>query len=57
MLEQKFSINSFPTYILIDKDGNITDMKAPSPSRKAELINRCNELLTKWSAVSHNPYL
>ena len=47
MLEQKFSINSFPTYILIDKDGNITDMKAPSPSRKAELINRCNELLTK----------
>ena len=47
MLEQKFSIHSFPTYILIDKDGNITDMEAPSPSRKAELINRCNELLTK----------
>ncbi|WP_291529694.1 TlpA family protein disulfide reductase [Bacteroides sp. UBA939] len=47
MLEQKFSIRSFPTYMLIDKEGNITDMKAPSPSRKAELISRVDELLAK----------
>ncbi|WP_083714630.1 TlpA family protein disulfide reductase [Bacteroides bouchesdurhonensis] len=47
LLEKLLSINSFPTFILLDKEGNIIDRHAPKPSQKQELINRINELLTK----------
>ncbi|MEY8708587.1 TlpA disulfide reductase family protein [Bacteroides faecichinchillae] len=47
LLEKSLSINSFPTFILLDKEGNIVDRHAPRPSQKQELINRINELLTK----------
>ena len=47
LLEKLFSINSFPTFMLLDKEGNIVDRHAPRPSQKQVLINRINELLTK----------
>lgn len=47
LLERRLSINSFPTYILIDKEGNIVDMHAPYPHEKKELLMELEELLTK----------
>ncbi|CAH0296223.1 MULTISPECIES: TlpA disulfide reductase family protein [unclassified Pedobacter] len=47
MIETRFSINSFPTYILIDKEGNVNTMKAPRPSDKEQLVAAVNTLLTK----------
>jgi len=47
MIERRFSINSFPTYILIDKEGNVNTMKAPRPSDKDQLVVAVNNLLTK----------
>lgn len=47
MLEQLFSVKFFPTFILIDKEGNITDRNAPPPSRKEMLLNKINGLLAK----------
>jgi len=43
-LERKLSINSFPTYMIIDKEGNIVNSKAPSPKEKDELISEINRL-------------
>ena len=48
MLERRFGINSFPTFMLIDKEGNIVDMKPPRPSQTKELINRLNKLLSSF---------
>ena len=45
MLERKLSINSFPTYMIIDKEGNIVNSKAPSPKDKDGLIAEINRLL------------
>lgn len=45
MLERRLSINSFPTFILIDKSGKIVDMHAPRPRQKESLIKALNQLL------------
>lgn len=45
LLERRLSVRAFPTYLFIDKKGNIVDMKPPRPSDKEELIKRLNELL------------
>ena len=45
MLERKLSINSYPTYMIIDKEGNIVNTKAPSPKDKDGLIAEINRLL------------
>lgn len=47
LLEKHFSVNSFPTYILIDKEGNIVDTAPPHPSESEKLISRFDKLLTK----------
>lgn len=47
MIETRLSINSFPTYILIDKEGNVNTMKAPRPSNKEQLVTAVNTLLAK----------
>ena len=45
MLENKLSINSFPTYMIVDKEGNIVNHDAPSPRHKDELMAEINRLL------------
>lgn len=47
MLEQSLSVNSWPTYMLIDKDGNIVNKRAPSPREKDNLVNEIEQLLNK----------
>ena len=45
LIENRFSINSFPTYMLIDKEGNIVTMNAPRPSDPNGLGRAVRELL------------
>jgi len=45
IIENRLSINSFPTYILIDKDGNINNMKPPRPSDNKVLVAAIDKLL------------
>jgi len=45
MLERKLSINAFPTYMIIDKEGKIVNSNAPSPEDKDELVSEINRLL------------
>ncbi len=45
MLERRLSVHSFPTYMLVDKAGNISTTKAPRPSNPDELANKVDDLL------------
>lgn len=45
MLERRLSIQSFPSYILIDKEGNIENMDAPRPQQKEQLVEEISKLL------------
>ena len=45
IIERKLSVNSFPTYLLIGKDGNLVKDEVPRPEMKAELISAINKLL------------
>lgn len=45
MIERRLSIRAFPTYILIDKEGNVVNMSAPRPEQKAELVKEITKLL------------
>ena len=45
MIERKFSINSFPTYMIIDKDGKVVNGQAPSPREKDKLVADIRSLL------------
>ena len=45
LLERRLTINSFPTYLIIDKEGNVKTMKAPRPSDKDNLVKAISELL------------
>ena len=45
LIETRLAIQSFPTYMLIDKGGNISTMKAPRPSDQEKLIATVNEML------------
>lgn len=45
MLQRRLSVNSFPTYMLVDKEGNISTTKAPRPSDPNGLAMKVNELL------------
>ncbi len=44
MLERRLGIQSFPTFMIIDKKGDIVNMKAPRPSEGSRLIKE----LHKW---------
>ena len=45
MIERRMSVRGFPTYILMDKLGNIVNMKAPRPSQKDQLVKEITKLL------------
>jgi thiol-disulfide isomerase/thioredoxin len=47
LLENKLSIYSFPTYMIIDKAGNLVNTNAPSPREKDKLIVELNRILTE----------
>ncbi len=45
MIERRLSIRAFPTFILMDKEGKIVNMKASRPEQKHMLIEEINKLL------------
>ncbi len=45
MIERRLSIRAFPTFILMDKEGKIVNMKASRPEQKDMLIEEINKLL------------
>lgn len=45
MIERKFSINHFPTYMLIDKRGKVVNTNAQSPTDSEGIIRQIKELL------------
>ncbi|RZK74553.1 MAG: hypothetical protein EOO85_15085 [Pedobacter sp.] len=45
LIKTCLSIQSFPTYMLIDKEGNISTMKAPRPSDQDKLTATINDML------------
>jgi len=47
MIERKFSVNSFPTYLLIGKDGKLVMDNAPAPELKDGLMSAINKLLAE----------
>lgn len=47
MIERKFAVNSFPTYMLIDKDGKMATGEAPRPELKNQLVTAIDLLLAK----------
>lgn len=46
-IEKYLEVHSFPTYMLIDKEGNIVNRKAPRPSMTNELLNAVYKELEK----------
>ena len=47
LLERRFSIAGFPTFILIDKKGRVVNMNAPRPQQKDALVKAIETLLEK----------
>lgn len=47
MIERRFGVNSFPTYMIVDKNGNIVDTKPPRPSQKEITVGFLNRWLEK----------
>ncbi|KOH46124.1 TlpA family protein disulfide reductase [Sunxiuqinia dokdonensis] len=47
MIERRLSVRSFPTYMLIDKEGNIVNMSAPRPQDKKALVSAVTNLLNQ----------
>lgn len=45
MLERKFSVKKFPTYMLINKEGNVTDMDAMAPMNMEMAEKQIRDLL------------
>ena len=45
LLERQLSVNSWPTYMLIDRNGKIVNSKAPSPREKEKLVYEIEQLL------------
>lgn len=46
-IEKYLDVHSFPTYMLIDKEGNIVNRKAPRPYMSDDLLNAVYKLLEK----------
>ncbi len=49
MIEQRFGINAFPTYMIVDRNGNIVDKAPPVPSQKAITVGFLNGWLERKS--------
>jgi hypothetical protein len=47
MIERRFGVNSFPTYMIVDKNGNIVDTNPPRPSQKETTVGFLNGWLEK----------
>jgi thiol-disulfide isomerase/thioredoxin len=47
LLSEIYSVKGFPTYILIDKKGDVTDYNALRPSAKKSLYEKIDELLNR----------
>ncbi|MDD4821784.1 MAG: TlpA disulfide reductase family protein [Bacteroidales bacterium] len=47
LIERRFNIRSFPTYLLIDREGNVVDTKPPRPSQKQKMVDYLNNWLSK----------
>jgi thiol-disulfide isomerase/thioredoxin len=45
LIERRLAIKGFPTYLLIDKEGNIVNSTPPRPSQRDELVTAVNALL------------
>jgi Thiol:disulfide interchange protein len=45
MIERKLSVNEFPTYILVNKEGKVVNTNAESPRNKNGVIKQIRELL------------
>jgi len=45
LLSDIYKVQGFPTYILIDKEGNVVDYNALRPSTKKSLYDKINQLL------------
>jgi thiol-disulfide isomerase/thioredoxin len=45
MIERRLSIKHYPTFILMDKEGNIVNMEAPRPQQKDQLVKEINKLI------------
>lgn len=46
-LEKFLGVGSFPTYMLVDRKGNIVDRNPPRPSSENQLVDYLNECLQK----------
>ena len=46
-IEKYLGVHSFPTYMLIDKEGNIVNRKAPRPTMENQLLNAVYKELEK----------
>lgn len=47
IVREGYEANAIPKYILIDKNGNIADMNAPSPSNREALVRKLNEEINR----------
>ena len=47
MLETHFNVKFFPTYLLIDRKGNVVDKNPPQPDSGDKLIGYLNDWLMK----------
>lgn len=47
MLERRFGVNGFPTYLTIDRDGNVVDTNPPRPSQQESTVDYLNSWLLK----------
>lgn len=45
ILSELFEVKSFPTYVIVDKNGNIVSLKAPRPSSRKEVTDEIKKLL------------
>jgi thiol-disulfide isomerase/thioredoxin len=45
LIKSKLKVTGFPTYLIIDQEGNIVESKAPRPSSNQKIKDRLNKIL------------
>jgi thiol-disulfide isomerase/thioredoxin len=51
LIKSKLKVSGFPTYLIIDQEGNIVDNKAPRPSTDQKIKDRLNEVLNRSASL------